>query len=123
MSITHDTTDRLLTEVERQTKYLAKRPEDFSFPLFNAAQALESQRRSGYRNTAAAAREIVAKSCPYSAVNDAQWLKRSGSLARPFSMECCCTNNMRLCQVCARTSWNEVLKGSILSGKTNALVQ
>ena len=59
MSIAHDTTDRLLTEVERQTKYLAKLPEDFSFPLFNAAQALESQRRSGYRNTAAAAREIV----------------------------------------------------------------
>jgi hypothetical protein len=54
-----NTSDRLLTEVERQEKYLAKLPDDFSFPLFNAAQALESQRRSGYRNTAAAAREIV----------------------------------------------------------------
>lgn len=53
------TNDRLLTEIERQQKYLAKLPEDFEFPLFNAAQALESQRRSGYRNTAAAAREIV----------------------------------------------------------------
>lgn len=51
--------DRLLTEIERQEKYLARLPEDFPFPLFNAAQALESQRRSGYRNTAAAAREIV----------------------------------------------------------------
>ncbi len=53
------TSDRLLTEIERQQKYLAKLPEDFEFPLFNASQALESQRRSGYRNTAAAAREIV----------------------------------------------------------------
>ncbi len=53
------TSDRLLTEVERQRKYLARLPDDFKFPLFNASQALESQRRSGYRNTAAAAREIV----------------------------------------------------------------
>lgn len=53
------TSDRFLTEVERQRKYLDRLPEDFTFPLFNAAQALESQRRSGYRNTAAAAREIV----------------------------------------------------------------
>lgn len=54
-----ETDDRLLTEVERQEKYLARLPEDFPFPLFNAAQALESQRRSGYRNTASAAREII----------------------------------------------------------------
>ena len=59
MTIDPNASDRLLTEVERQDKYLAKLPEDFAFPLFNAAQALESQRRSGYRNTAAAAREIV----------------------------------------------------------------
>ncbi|MEA2906272.1 MAG: hypothetical protein QOI12_3659 [Alphaproteobacteria bacterium] len=52
-------TDRLLTEVERQQKYLARLPENFTFPLFNARQALESQRRSGYRDTASAAREIV----------------------------------------------------------------
>jgi hypothetical protein len=51
--------DRLLSEIERQKKYLAKLPEKFEFPLFNAMQALESQRRNGYRNTAAAAREIV----------------------------------------------------------------
>ncbi len=51
--------DRLLTEVERQQKYLARLPQNYAFPLFNASQALESQRRSGYRNTAAAAREIV----------------------------------------------------------------
>ncbi|WP_161140221.1 ATP-binding protein [Propylenella binzhouense] len=59
MTIDSQTSDRLLTEIERQQKYLDKLPEDFEFPLFNAAQALESQRRSGYRNTAAAAREIV----------------------------------------------------------------
>ena len=53
------TSDRLLTEVERQQKYLERLPDDYKFPLFNAAQALESQRRSGYRNTASAAREIV----------------------------------------------------------------
>ena len=53
------TSDRLLTEVERQQKYLDRLPENYVFPLFNAAQALESQRRSGYRNTASAAREIV----------------------------------------------------------------
>src|SRR5262245_25097328 len=53
------TEDRLLTEIERQQKYLDKLPDDFEFPLFNARQALESQRRSGYRNTASAAREIV----------------------------------------------------------------
>lgn len=54
-----EVSDRLLTEVERQRKYLDRLPPDFSYPLFNAKQALESQRRSGYRNTAAAAREIV----------------------------------------------------------------
>ncbi|SRR6266480_370695 len=52
-------TDRLLTEIERQKKYLERLPKNFDFPLFNARQALESQRRNGYRNTAAAAREIV----------------------------------------------------------------
>jgi hypothetical protein len=51
--------DRLLSEIERQKKYLARLGENFQFPLFNAVQALESQRRNGYRNTAAAAREIV----------------------------------------------------------------
>ncbi len=59
MTLDTQTSDRLLTEIERQQKYLARLPDDFEFPLFNAAQALESQRRSGYRNMAAAAREIV----------------------------------------------------------------
>lgn len=52
-------TDRLLTEIERQKKYLERLPKSFDFPLFNSRQALESQRRNGYRNSAAAAREIV----------------------------------------------------------------
>lgn len=51
--------DILLTEVERQEKYLSKLPESFEFPLFNSQRALESQRKSGYRDTASAAREIV----------------------------------------------------------------
>lgn len=51
--------DRLLTEIERQQKYLAELPANFEFPLFNSSKALESQRQSGYRTTASAAREIV----------------------------------------------------------------
>lgn len=53
------TNTRRRDEVLRQQKYLAGLPEDFTFPLFNAKTALESQRRSGYQNTAAAGREIV----------------------------------------------------------------
>lgn len=51
--------DRLLDEVERQRQYLDDLPPGFQYPLFNARQALESQRDSGYVNTASAAREIV----------------------------------------------------------------
>ena len=51
--------DALLSELERQDKYLAQLPEDYEFPLFNTRQAVESQRRSGYKDTAAAGREIV----------------------------------------------------------------
>src|SRR5581483_6310575 len=51
--------DALLSELERQKKYLAQLPEHYAFPLFNARQAVESQRRSGYKDTAAAARGIV----------------------------------------------------------------
>lgn len=49
----------LLSEIERQQRALSELPADYKFPLFNARRALESQRRSGYRSTAAAAREIV----------------------------------------------------------------
>src|SRR6266566_5105306 len=52
-------TDRLISEIERQQKCLDRLPKEFIYPLFNSKQALESQRRNGYRNTAAAGREIV----------------------------------------------------------------
>lgn len=51
--------DKLQKELQRQEEYLNRLPDNFEFPLFNSKQALESQRRNGYRNTAAAAREIV----------------------------------------------------------------
>lgn len=51
--------DRLLTEIQRQQKYLDELGPDYTFPLFNPKHAMDSQRRNGYRNTAAAAREIV----------------------------------------------------------------
>lgn len=50
---------KLLTEVERQETVLAELPEDYEFPLFDGRQAIESQRKSAYKNTARAAREIV----------------------------------------------------------------
>ena len=53
------TTIQLSSEIERQQRYLDQLPESFDYPLFNVRHAVESQRRSGYRDTAAAAREIV----------------------------------------------------------------
>ena len=50
---------QLLSEIERQEQYLAELPPDYSFPLFDGRQAVESQRKSGYKTTARAAREIV----------------------------------------------------------------
>lgn len=57
--MTTTTSDRLLSELDRQRKYLDELPEDFQYPLFNVRHAVESQRASGYRSTAAAAREII----------------------------------------------------------------
>jgi len=51
--------ERLLTEHQRQEQYVSELPTDYQFPLFSGRQAVESQRRSGYKNTARAAREIV----------------------------------------------------------------
>src|SRR3954452_9109230 len=50
---------KLLTEVQRQEAVLADLPESYEFPLFDGRQAVESQRKSAYKNTARAAREIV----------------------------------------------------------------
>lgn len=47
------------TEIERQEKAIAALGAEFEFPLFNGRNAIESQRKSGYKNTARAAREIV----------------------------------------------------------------
>jgi hypothetical protein len=47
------------SEIERQRKTLDRLPKNFVYPLFNSRHAVESQRRSGYRNSASAAREIV----------------------------------------------------------------
>lgn len=52
-------TSSVLTELERQDRYLQSLPHDFEFPLFSGRQAVESQRRSGYKTTAHAARELV----------------------------------------------------------------
>jgi hypothetical protein len=51
--------EQLLTEVERQAGVLAELPKDYEFPLFDGRQAIESQRKSAYKNTARAAREII----------------------------------------------------------------
>ena len=50
---------KLVTEIERQEAVLAELPEDYEFPLFDGRQAIESQRKSGYKNTALATREII----------------------------------------------------------------
>src|ERR1700728_1898318 len=47
------------SEIERQDEYLAGLPKDYNFPLFDGRLAVESQRRSAYKDTANAAREIV----------------------------------------------------------------
>ena len=44
----------LMSEIQRQEKYLSELPKDFKYPLFNTKRALESQRQNGYRNTAVA---------------------------------------------------------------------
>lgn len=51
--------EMISTEIDRQREYLADLPKDYNFPLFSGRQAVESQRRSGYRDSARAAREIV----------------------------------------------------------------
>ena len=61
--------DQLLSEIERQRKYLNELPENFEFPLFNVRHAVESQRASGYRHTAAAAREMIDNSLEAGAQN------------------------------------------------------
>ncbi|HLL01091.1 MAG TPA: ATP-binding protein [Myxococcaceae bacterium] len=58
-----------LTELQRQDLYLSELPSDFDFPLFSGRQAIESQRRSGYKSTARAVRELVDNSYESGAKN------------------------------------------------------
>src|SRR5262245_57661733 len=50
---------RQLSEIERQTYDTDQLDTDFKSPLFSGKQAVLSQRRSGYRTSAKAAREII----------------------------------------------------------------
>lgn len=50
---------KLLTELQRQDAVLAELDDKYEFPLFNGRRAVESQRKSAYKNTPRAAREIV----------------------------------------------------------------
>jgi hypothetical protein len=47
------------TEIERQKQAISALGDQFSYPLFNGRNAIESARKSGYKNSARAAREIV----------------------------------------------------------------
>lgn len=69
---------KLLTEVERQEAVLADLPEDYEFPLFDGRQAIESQRKSAYKNTPRAAREIVDNAVEAGAKNVWIVFKRPG---------------------------------------------
>ena len=53
------TTTSLKNEIDRQREYLDQLPSDYDWPVFNTKVALESMRKSGYRSTGQAAREIV----------------------------------------------------------------
>jgi hypothetical protein len=50
---------KALSETQIQDKTTASLPDDYQFPLFSGRRALESQRKSGYKNSARATREIV----------------------------------------------------------------
>jgi hypothetical protein len=50
---------KLLTELNAKTRSSPNSPRIFKFPLFNGRQAVESQRKSAYKNTARAAGEII----------------------------------------------------------------
>jgi hypothetical protein len=51
--------ERPQNEINRQQRAIDALGDNFQYPLFNGRQAIESQRKSGYKNTARAAREII----------------------------------------------------------------
>ena len=71
-----------LTEIQRQEKYLSRLPDNFQFGLFDYRVALESQRKSAYKTTAAAAREIVDNAIEAGARNVDVIFQRSNSSQR-----------------------------------------
>lgn len=74
--------DQVLTETERQNKYLTRLPKDWDFPLFSGKRAVESQRKSGYKSTAHAAREIIDNAIEAGAKNIWVCLERIGEQGR-----------------------------------------
>ncbi len=48
-----------VAEIESQARAVGELGEEYEFPLFSGRHAVESQRKSGYKNTARAGREIV----------------------------------------------------------------
>lgn len=70
------------TEVERQEHVIAGLGKDYLFPLFNGRQAIESQRKSGYKNTSRAAREIIDNAYEAGAKNIWLAFRRAGDSAR-----------------------------------------
>ena len=73
---------KLLSEIERQEAVLSELPEAYEFPLFDGKQAIESQRKSGYKNTARAAREIVDNALEAGAENVWVVMKRPSEAER-----------------------------------------
>lgn len=74
--------NRPLTEIERQQRVTAALGDDFLFPLFNGRQAIESQRKSGYKSTARAAREIIDNAFEAGAKNAWVAFRRAGEAGR-----------------------------------------
>lgn len=70
------------TEVERQERVIAGLGEGYLFPLFNGRQAIESQRKSGYRSTSRAAREIIDNAYEAGAKNVWVAFRRAGDGGR-----------------------------------------
>ncbi len=55
----HGEEGRTGTRLQRQEETIRGLPKGFKYPLFSGWQAIQSQRKSGYKTTARAAREIV----------------------------------------------------------------
>src|SRR5258705_4456484 len=70
------------TEIERQQKVISGLGDDYSYPLFNGRQAIESQRKSGYKNTSRAAREIIDNAFEAGAKNVWVAFRRAGDGGR-----------------------------------------